>query len=62
MGSISVLLLILIKVLFVLFIVGLVAGTAVAIKNYIFTAEDIKKIKCTFTGTKTVIIKEVCSS
>lgn len=60
-GTIATLLLILIKVLFVLFIVGLVIGIAIAIKNYIFTAEDVEKIKCTITGRKTVVIKEVCS-
>lgn len=60
-GTISALLLILIKVLFVLFIVGLVVGIAIAIKNYIFTAEDVAKIKSTFTGKKTVVIKETCS-
>ena len=60
-GTISALLLVLIKVLFVLFIVGLVIGIAIAIKNYIFTKEDIEKIKGTFTGKKTVIIKETCS-
>ncbi len=60
-GTISALLLVLIKVLFVLFIVGLVVGIAIAVKNYVFTAEDIQKIKGTFTGKKTVVIKETCS-
>ena len=60
-GSLSLILLFLIKVLFVLFIIGLVVGIAIAIKNYIFTTEDVEKIKSTFTGKKTVIIKEVCS-
>jgi hypothetical protein len=59
-GTISVLLLFLIKVLFVLFIVGLVIGIAIAVKNYVFTGDDIQKIKSTFTGKKTVIIKEAC--
>ena len=59
-GSLSLILLFLIKVLFVLFIIGLVVGIAIAIKNYIFTTEDVQKIKSTFTGKKTVIIKEVC--
>jgi len=60
-GTISALLLFLIKVLFVLFIVGLVVGISIAIKNYIFTAEDVAKIKSTFIGKKTVVIKETCS-
>jgi len=60
-GTISALLLIFIKVLFVLFIVGLIVGIAIAIKNYIFTTEDVEKIKSTFTGKKTVVIKETCS-
>lgn len=60
-ATISTLLLFLIKVLFVLFIIGLVVGIAIAIKNYIFTAEDVAKIKSTFTGKKTVVIKEACS-
>lgn len=60
-GTFSLILLFLIKVLFVLFIIGLVVGIAIAIKNFIFTTEDVEKIKSTFTGKKTVIIKEVCS-
>lgn len=60
-GTISALLLVLIKVLFVLFIVGLIVGIAIAVKNYVFTAEDVEKIKSTFTGKKTVVIKETCS-
>jgi hypothetical protein len=60
-GTISALLLVLIKVLFVLFIVGLIVGIAIAVKNYVFTTEDIEKIKGTFTGKKTVVIKETCS-
>ncbi|MCX8131842.1 MAG: zinc ribbon domain-containing protein [Clostridia bacterium] len=61
-GTISFLLLSLIKILFVLFIVGLIAGIAMAIKNYMFTAEDVEKIKGTFTGKKTAVIKEKCST
>ena len=61
MGTISFILLFLIKVLFVLFIVGLVIGIAIAVKNYVFTEKDIQQIKGTFTGKKTVIIKETCS-
>lgn len=60
-GSLSFILLLLIKILFVLFVIGLVVSIAVAIKNYIFTTEDVEKLKGTFTGKKTVVIKEVCS-
>ena len=60
-GTISFLLLFLIKVLFVLFIVGLVIGIAIAVKRLVFTEDDIQKIKGTFTGKKTVIIKEACA-
>lgn len=60
-GTISFLLLFLIKVLFVLFIVGLVVGIAIAIKNHLFTESDIQQIKGTFTGKKTVVIKETCT-
>lgn len=60
-GTISAVLLVLIKVLFVLFIVGLIVGIAIAVKNYLFTAEDVEKIKSTFTGKKTVVFKETCS-
>ena len=60
-ATISTLLLFLIKILFILFIVGLVIGIVIAVKNYVFTEEDIKKIKNTFTSKKTVIIKETCS-
>lgn len=60
-GTISVLLLLLIKILFIVFIIGLVAGIVVAIKNHILTKEDVEKFKSTFTGKKTVILKETCS-
>jgi hypothetical protein len=60
--TISTLLLLLIKVLFVLFIIGLVVGIAIAVKNLVFTAEDIKKIKETFTSKKVIATKETCST
>ncbi len=60
-GTISVILMFLVKILFVLFIVGLVAGIAIAVKKYLFTEEDVQQIKSTFTGKKTVVVKEVCS-
>lgn len=61
-STISLLLIVLIKVLFVVFIIGLVLGIAVAIKKYLFTDDDIQKIKGTFTGKKTVVIKETCTN
>ncbi|MFZ5988006.1 MAG: hypothetical protein ACOYWZ_12900 [Bacillota bacterium] len=61
-ATITTLLLFLIKVLFVLFIIGLVIGIAIAVKNIVFTEDDIKKIKSTFTGKKTVVVKETCST
>lgn len=60
-GTISLILIFLIKALFVLFIVGLVAGLAIAVNKYLFTEEDVQQIKSTFTGKKTVVVKEVCS-
>lgn len=59
-GSIYLLLMFLIKVLFVLFIIGLVIGIAVAASRYLFTVKDINTIKGAFTGRNTVIIKETC--
>ena len=61
-ATISTLLVIFIKVLLVVFIVGLVVGIAIAIKNYVFTADDVAKIRSTFTGKKTVVVKETCSA
>lgn len=52
--------LLLIKVLFVVFIVALVAGIVIWIKNNIFTKEDIETIKNTFNGSKTALNKETC--
>ncbi|MCX7746550.1 MAG: hypothetical protein N2645_06635 [Clostridia bacterium] len=60
-GTVSLLLLLAIKVLFLLFLVGLVVGIAVAVKKYVFTDEDIQKIKGTLTGKKMVDIKETCT-
>ncbi|MDO9535227.1 MAG: zinc ribbon domain-containing protein [Bacillota bacterium] len=48
--SISPILLLLVKFLFVLFIVGLAGGIFVFIKNYLFTKEDIEKIKSSFSS------------
>ncbi|HEY9059564.1 MAG TPA: hypothetical protein VIO64_03530 [Pseudobacteroides sp.] len=60
MGIVSSLLLLLIKVLFVLFIVGLVIGIVVAVKRYVFTEDDIRKIKGAFSGKKAVIVNKTC--
>ena len=51
-ASLSLLLTFLIKIFFVLFIVGLVGGLIVAAKNYIFTPEDIAALKAPFKGNK----------
>lgn len=51
----------LIKFLFVVFIVGLVGGILVAVKNYIFTAEDIEGFKNTFKFNKAAEKKQTCS-
>ena len=62
-GTVSYLLLLIIKVLFVVFIIGLVAGVIVWIKNNnLFTEEDVKTIKGAFITTKVVEIKELCSA
>lgn len=46
------LLTILIKVLFVIFAIGLVGGIIVLARDYIFTAEDRTKIKSAFSFSK----------
>lgn len=61
-GTTSFILLLLIKLLFVLFVIGLVVGIILAIKNYIFTEEDVKKIKCAFAGQKKEAAKKPCSA
>ena len=55
-------LLLLIKVLFAVFIIALVAGIVVWIKNNIFTREDIDTIKNTFKGNNTANPKEKCTA
>jgi len=52
MGLVSVLLMLLIKIFFIVFVIGLVGGFIVAAKNYIFTPEDVAVIKDTFTFNK----------
>lgn len=56
------LMLMLVKVLFVVFAVALIAGIVVYIKNNIFTKEDIESIKNTFSGKKPVSQIEACTA
>ncbi|AOT69147.1 hypothetical protein [Geosporobacter ferrireducens] len=53
-GTISYLLLLMVKVLFVVFTISLVAGIILWIKNNLFTREEIETIKGTFTGNKQI--------
>lgn len=55
-------LLLLIKVLFVVFIVALIAGIAIWIKNNVFTRDDIDTIRNTFSGNKNTCHKETCAA
>jgi hypothetical protein len=41
----------LIKILFIVFVVALLAGLVMVIKNHVFTPEDINAIKSSFTGS-----------
>lgn len=52
MGSFTFILLLIIKLLFVLFIVGLTVGIVVYVFKHIFTAKDIQQLKGTFNGSK----------
>lgn len=60
-GTTSFILLLLIKILFILFIVSFVVGIMLAVKKYIFTEEDLSKIKGTFTRNKNESIKKSCT-
>lgn len=51
-ASVSLLLTLLIKLFFVVFIIGLIGGLVVTAKNYLFTPEDIAAFKAPFKGTK----------
>lgn len=59
-GTLTILFLILIKVLFVAFIVGLVGGGIVFIKDTLFSEEDKAKFKVLFTGNSVVSQKKNC--
>ena len=61
-GSITILFLILIKVLFVAFVLGLVVGIIVLIKDILFTDEDKAKIKGVFTVNQKIIVKKTCTN
>lgn len=60
-GTISVLLMFLIKVLFFVFVVALIVGLILMVKNSIFTPEDIATIKGAF-NSKNQTPKKVCDS
>lgn len=62
LGSVAYLLLLIIKVLFVVFVIGLVGGLVVWIRNNLFTEEDVKTIKGAFTTTKVIENKESCAT
>lgn len=50
--SVTSLLLLLIKFLFVVFVIAFIAGLVIWIKNNIFTAEDVEAIRNTFKSKK----------
>jgi hypothetical protein len=60
-GNASYLITILIKILFAIFVLGLVGGIIVWVKDYLFTAEDKLKIRQTFTVNKSPVNVVVCS-
>ena len=60
-GTISVLLMFLIKVLFFVFVAALIVGLIVLVKNSIFTSEDIATIKGTF-NSKNQTPKKICNA
>jgi hypothetical protein len=50
-----------IKLLFIVFIIGLVGGLLVTVKNFVFTPEDIENFKAPFKGCcKTIAVKATC--
>jgi len=59
-GTLTILFLILIKVLFAAFVIGLVVGGIVFIKNTLFTEEEKAKFRVIFTGNK-VTQKKTCA-
>lgn len=61
-GTLTILFLILIKVLFVAFVIGLVVGGIIFIKDTFFTEEEKTKIKMVFTGNRVIDHKKTCAS
>jgi len=61
-GTLTILFLILIKVLFAAFVIGLVVGGIMFIKDTFFTEEEKVKIKMVFTGNRVVVKKKTCDS
>jgi aspartate carbamoyltransferase regulatory subunit len=61
-GSVTILFLILIKVLFVTFVLGLVVGIIVLIKDTLFTDDDKAKIKGVFTVNQKATVKKTCAN
>lgn len=55
-------LLLLVKVLFGVFVIALIAGIVVYIKHNIFTKEEVETIKNTFSMKKTAVQKELCTA
>jgi hypothetical protein len=61
MGNTTYLLTILIKILFAVFVLGLIGGIIVWVKDYLFTPEDKATIRQTFIVNKQPVKVEVCS-
>ena len=61
-GTLAYLLLLLVKVLFAVFVIALVAAIVVWIKNNVLTREDIDSIKNTFRGNNTANQNEKCAA
>lgn len=60
-GTLTYLFMFLIKILFVVFIIGIVGAVIVWVKNNVFTAEDKENIKNLFTAKTNPQKKDVCS-
>lgn len=60
-GTISVLLMFLIKVLFFVFVAALIVGLIILVKNSVFTSEDIATIKGAF-NSKNQAPKKICDA
>lgn len=60
-GTLTILFLILIKILFAAFVIGLVVGGIVFIKDNLFTEEEKAKFRATFTSNHGVTQKKTCA-